>query len=371
MTAEGLLAALVAVPSLSGDEGAIADLLSSILRAGGVAVERAGNNLWFEIGAGRPRLLLVSHLDTVPAGAGWTRDPHSAGWEAGRLVGLGANDAKGCVAAMTEAALGLRADSVPLAGSAVVALTAEEEVGGHGIASVRPLLGSIDAAVVGEPTGLEVCVEQRGLVILRCVARGRSAHAAHPEQGANAVHAAAADIARLASMRFGRHPRLGDTVAQVTRIDGGRALNQVPDACEFFVDLRTSPGVTAESIVERLRGEIASEVHVRSARYVPCATDEAHAVVRAALAAAGRERGASSRTTSDWAFLSDLPAVKAGPGDTKRSHQPDEYITRTELADGVAFYRRLIPDCLARLAAESGAAHTATRERRPGQDSNP
>jgi len=349
--AEELLPALVAVPSVSRGEKAIADLLSSLLAASGVTVNRAGHNLWFEVGSGRPRLLLASHLDTVPACGGWSRDPHSASWDDGRLVGLGANDAKGCVAAMIEAALALRAGHSRLPGSVVIAFTAEEEVGGQGIATIRPLLGEIDAAVIGEPTGLEVCVAQRGMLILRCVARGRGGHAAHAEQSVNAVHAAAADIDRLAGLVFGRHPQLGDTTAQVTRIEGGRALNQVPDTCEFFVDLRTVPGVTAESIVGQLRAEIASEVHVYSSRYLPCATDEAHPVVQAALAAAGCERGTASRTTSDWAFLSDLPAVKAGPGDTKRSHRPDEYITRQELADGVAFYRRLVPECLARLAA--------------------
>ncbi len=341
MTADRLVSALVAIPSVSRSEGAVADHLQSHLEAGGLAVRRDGNNLWFEVGRGRPRLLLVSHLDTVPAGDGWTRNPHAAVWEDDRLVGLGANDAKGCVAAMATAALGLAAATPGLGGTLVVAFTAEEEVGGAGIASIRERLEPIDAVVVGEPTGLEVCVAQRGLVILRCVARGRTAHAAHPERGINAIHAAASDIVRLSAMRFGEHPRLGETMAQVTRIGGGRASNQVPDACEFFVDVRTSPGITAEAIVERLRGAIASEVHVHSARYLPCATDEAHPIVAAALAAAARPHGAGSRTTSDWAFLSDLPAIKAGPGDTSRSHRPDEYLTRAELAAGVAFYRRL------------------------------
>jgi acetylornithine deacetylase len=352
VTAERLLPALVAIPSVSRDEQAVADLLSSELAAAGVAVSRAGNNLWFEIGRGRPRLLLVSHLDTVPAGDGWTVDPHAARWDDERLVGLGANDAKGCVAAMAEAALALAAGGAPPLGSVVFAFTAEEEVGGgNGISALRPLLGEFDAAVIGEPTGLDVCVAQRGLVILRCVARGRSAHAAHVEGGVNAVHAAAADIVRLAGMRFGDHPLLGATSPQVTRIGAGGALNQVPAACEFFVDLRVSPGVTADAVVARLRGELASDVAVHSARYPPCSTDAAHPLVQAALAAAGRSRGTGSRTTSDWVFLSDLPAVKVGPGDTRRSHGPDEYLTRSELEAGVAFYRRLVPECLARLGA--------------------
>jgi len=144
-------------------------------------------------------------------------------------------------------------------------------------------------------------------------------------------------------------------VAQVTQIAGGRARNQVPDSCEFFVDLRTSPGMTAESIVERLGAELEAEILVHSSRYLPCATDETHPVVQAALAAAGRESGVGSRTTSDWAFLADLPAVKVGPGDTRRSHCPDEYLTREELLAGATFYYRLVPDCLARLRRMAAA----------------
>ena len=363
MTVEQLLESIVAIPSVSRDERALAETLSTLLESRGAAVSRAGNNLWFEVGHGRPRLLLLSHLDTVPAGEDWTRDPHAGRWEDGRLVGLGASDAKGCVAAMADAALGLLESGAALDGTAVVAFTAEEEVGGGQIAALRREIGPIDAAVVGEPTSLDVCVAQRGLLVLRCVAHGRTAHAAHGELGLNAIHAAAADIARLAGMRLGSHPLLGETRAQVTQIGGGRARNQVPDRCEFFVDLRTSPGTTPDDVIRRLGTELASEIHVHSARYVPCATDETHPVVQAALAASGRTAGTGSRTASDWAFLSDLPAVKVGPGDTLRSHCPDEYLTRDELLAGASFYRQLIPDCLRRLTAWTMPGHTSREER--------
>jgi acetylornithine deacetylase len=114
--------------------------------------------------------------------------------------------------------------------------------------------------------------------------------------------------------------------------------------------------MSAEWVIDRLRGELRSEILVHSARYVPCATDENHPLVAEALRAAGRSRGVGSRTASDWVFLAGVPAVKVGPGDTMRSHRPDEFLTRAELRAGVEFYKRLVPACLSRLRG-AGCEH--------------
>lgn len=139
MTADELLEFLVGIPSVSGNETALADAFAQKLAQAGFDVQRAGNNLWFSIGdsvrSGAPRLLLNSHLDTVPPAAGWTRDPFQPCREGDRLYGLGANDAKGCVAAMTLAASALKQHARTLGGEAVFAFTAEEETGGAGIAT--------------------------------------------------------------------------------------------------------------------------------------------------------------------------------------------------------------------------------------------
>jgi acetylornithine deacetylase len=215
-------------------------------------------------------------------------------------------------------------------------------VGGQGIRDLLPALGPLDAAVVGEPTGLRICTAQRGMLILKCTARGEAAHVAHPHLGDNAIHKAARDIARLAALRFEPHVLLGETRAQVTTIAGGRARNQVPDQCEFFVDLRSTPNLDHAQLAAQIEGELESEVAVHSARYLPVATVAGEPVVRAALAAAGAQGGVGSATASDWAFLAHLPAVKAGPGDTHRSHRPDEWLSKDELQAGVAFYCKLV-----------------------------
>lgn len=329
---------LVAIPSVSGDEARIAAGLSVCLLGRGCNVRRAGNNLWFEVGAGRPRLLLNSHIDTVPAASGWRRDPFTPAWEEGRLYGLGANDAKGCVAALVAAAMSLRPGTFD--GTAVFAFTAEEETGGAGLATILDEIGPLDAAVVGEPTGLAACTAQRGMLLLRCTARGRPGHAAHADGAENAIHAAARDIARLSELEFGGSAH-GPVRAQVTQVAGGMRRNQIPDSCEFFVDIRTAPGSDHERLVAELRGRLEADVAVHSARYLPKATADDAAVVRAALAA-GAGAPVFSSTTSDWAFLGDLPAVKIGPGDTRRSHAADEYVTRSELEAGARLYAGLI-----------------------------
>ena len=335
-----LLKNLVAIPSVSGSERALADHLAGLLSAEGFQVQRHGDNLFFEVGAAGPRLLLVSHLDTVPPCAGWSADAHKPWWAGDRLFGLGANDAKGCVSAMVLAALALRDQS--FGARAVFAFVAGEEVGGKGIQELLPVLGPLDAAVVGEPTGLTVCTAQRGMLILTCRARGESAHVAHAHLGENAVHKAARDIARLDALRFEPHLLLGEARAQVTMVNGGLAKNQVPDLCEFIVDVRSTPNLDHAALTAQITAELESDVTVFSDRYRPVATDGNQAVVRAALAAAGTQGGTGSATASDWAFLGHLPAVKAGPGDTYRSHRPDEWLSLGELRAGAAFYEKLV-----------------------------
>jgi acetylornithine deacetylase len=339
MNAAHLLEFLVSIPSVSGDEAKIANDLSTILSEYGFRIQREGNRIWWTLGKGeRPHLLLLSHLDTVPPCAGWNSSPFEPQLEDGKLIGLGANDAKGSVAAMIMAAREIQNGDFD--GTITFAFVADEERGGEGIRTIKPKLGQIDAAVVGEPTGLHVCTSQRGLLILRCTAHGKAAHAAHAHLGENAIHKAARDISRLASVEFEGHEGLGATRAQVTQIRGGFARNQVPDCCDFFVDLRTTPNLDHTAVIAEIRSRLESEVAVHSHRYEPVATDPSELVVRAALEAAKASATVDSATTSDWAFLKGTPAIKVGPGDTYRSHRPNEYLLLSELEAGATFYSR-------------------------------
>jgi acetylornithine deacetylase len=347
-----LLRELVARPSVSGDEGAVADLVVEHLSRARVDVQRLGHTVLARLARGTgPRLLLLSHLDTVPVGAGWTRAPHGAAWEDGRLFGRGANDAKASAAAMLWTLLELVRTPGELAGEVWLALTAQEETDNSGMRAVLAEAGLPDGAVCGEPTGLEVVRAQAGLALLKAEWRGRSCHAAHVARAdhANALLAAAAEIAALPAWLTpgAPHPLLGESTIAPTVLRAGERHNVVPDRAELVLDCRLAPPHGAEdarrAVAARLPG---AEVTIVSERLKPIETAEGHPLVRAALRCAGRERAIGSTTLSDMALLGGIPAVKCGPGETARSHTSDEYVLADELEAGVRFYARLVPAAL-------------------------
>lgn len=341
MSPQDLLSRFVSICSMSKEEGEAADFVYGLLEEWGGNPQRNGHNVWAEVGEAGPRILLNSHLDTVPVGEGWSSDPWNGEWQGGRLTALGANDAKGCGAALLCAFHQVIQNQLAH-GRVMIALTAEEEIGGAGgIGPMMETWGEFDAAIVGEPTGMEPCTAQRGMLLLTCTAEGKTAHVAHPEEGENAVAKAARDVARLHEMSFEPHVALGTTRPQVTKIEGGIALNQIPDRCSFHVDLRTTPNLDSEEVTARIKEELESEAVIRSDRYEPKETAEFEPIVQAAIEASDREP-VGSVTVSDWAFLGDIPAVKMGPGDTLRSHTPNEYLLESELLEAVEIYERTI-----------------------------
>jgi acetylornithine deacetylase len=336
-----LLKELVAIPSESGKEEAVVARVAAEMEALGLEPEVRGRNVTALLDGGEgPLLLLNSHTDTVPVGAGWSRDP-LGDLDGGRLYGRGSNDAKGCVVTMLQGAVAAFKAEAPK-GRVLLAFSCEEEVLGQGLEKLLPSLPRPDAAVVGEPTGLSPAVAQKGLLLLEITASGRSAHAAWGG-GVNAVEEAARDVLALARLAVpGEHPVLGRTSLAVTQISGGERHNVIPDSCKLVVDIRTVPGVPPEDIVALVERTVGGKVRVRSNRLHSVETDPSHPIVKAALAAHPAGAAYGSPTLSDWVFLKGIPTVKAGPGDSRRSHTPDEYIEAAELEAGVAFYESLI-----------------------------
>jgi len=222
---------------------------------------------------------------------------------------------------------------------------------GQGLEVLLPTLPRPDAADVGEPTGLKAAVAQKGLLLLEIIAKGRSAHAAHGG-GINAVEAAARDVLALSQLSIDtEHPALGKATIHVTQISGGDRHNVIPDRCKIVVDIRTTPSVSPEEIIALVKKTVEGEVTIRSNRLGSVETDPNHAIVQAALAANPSGRSYGSPTLSDWVFLKGIPTVKAGPGDSKRSHTPDEYLEVAELEAGVDFYEKLIRSYFAKASA--------------------
>jgi acetylornithine deacetylase len=355
-----LLRDLVRTPSVSGDEGALADLVGQWLGRAGIEHRRVGNSVLGRLvlgdGSG-PRLLLLSHLDTVPVGTGWTVPALEPEWSAGRLVGRGANDAKASAAAMLWTLASLAREREEASGELVLALTANEETDNSGMRAVLGELGRLDGAVCGEPTGLEVVRAQAGLAILRAEWRGRSCHAAHAARAEheNALLAAAAEVARLPRwLEVGsEHPLLGRSTVVPTVFRSGTRHNVVPDQAELVLDARLAPPQDAARALALLRERLPSaECAILSERLQPIETPEEHPLVQAALRCAGRARALGSMTLSDMALLQGIPAVKCGPGETARSHTPDEFVLAHELAAGADFYRRLALEALSVLIPE-------------------
>ena len=330
-----LTQALVRIRSLSGSEEGCVELLRDQLPGAVVS----GRNVYAVRGDGPRTLLLNSHTDTVPDSPEWTIHPHGAELSDGKIFGLGANDAKGPLAAMICAFVEA---TLPTDARLVLAATCEEETGGAGLGTLRPELGDIDAAIIGEPTGMAVCSCQRGLLRLRMIAHGKSAHASRPWQGENAIEKAARDIGVLAALELPEHPLLGPATLQATMIGGGVRTNILPPVCTVEIDARTIPALDNAALHERVRGAVESEIELVSDRFVPLETPADAAIVRAALSASKNSAPSAFGGVSDFFHVRDVPGIVMGPGRSEQSHAADEWVEVDQLEFGVRAYRETI-----------------------------
>jgi acetylornithine deacetylase len=348
-----LLRQLVAIPSVSGEEAAVAAFVEETARGWGLDAVRDDSSVRIEVRGGSPgpTLALVSHLDVVPPGAGWTRDPFTPSVEGNRLYGRGSGDAKASVAAMVAAARDLATGPEIESGRLVVILGYGEETRNTTMERAVERAGPIDAAVVGEPTNLDIATAQRGLMMVDLVARGDQRHAGYAAADGEFVNAAlvlARDLLRLEGLfRDRAHPVLGHTTATPTMLDAGVGRNVTPPVATAILDVRSTPDWTHDEIADLLRGRLDSEVVVTSRRLVPCETPADSRLLAAATRARPGAARFGSPTCSDWVFLRHADAIKAGPGTSRRSHTPDEYVDLPEVSTARAFYAGLARDYLA------------------------
>jgi acetylornithine deacetylase len=356
-----LLADLVRIPSPSGSEAQVRDHLWNFFQEHGLDVERVGDSLLVTIERGPgPTLLLTSHMDTVPAGPSWTADPYAGVWQDGRLVGLGANDAGAAVVGMIGGTLAF-AEVGGGTGTLQLALTACEETTNKGMEDILAHTGLPDGAITGEPTGLSVVRAQAGLAVLLADWEGSSCHAAHAArvEHTNALLVATNDLAGFPQCVTleGEHPLLGASTITCTQLNAGDRHNRVPDAAQAVFDCRLAPPHTASECVALLEERLPrAKVTIRSERLRPVETGVEHPFVHACLKAASADQSIGSATMSDMALLADIPAVKCGPGETARSHVPDEFCLRSEVEAGCAFYIRAIHSCLDSLQLEGATS---------------
>lgn len=321
-----ILEELIRIPSPSREEGAAADYLFSALSS--LNPHRKGNNIWMSKGSG-PVILMDAHIDTVRPVEGWSRNPYEPIIEDGRLYGLGSSDDGGSLQAMIDAFQMIEPTKTTL----VLTLSAEEEVSGNGgLESILPELGPIVCGIIGEPTGLEMAVSEKGLIVLDCIARGKAGHAAR-QDGINAIYKAMDDIRILMENGF-----------QVTQIEAGTQHNVIPDSCRYVVDVRTT-GNNLDTL-ETIKGLVRSEVHPRSTRLNGSCIPEEHPLVKAGKAIGLKPVG--SPTLSNQAIC-PFPTIKIGPGDPLCSHTADENICLHAIREATKLYSQLYENLEQRL----------------------
>ena len=336
-----LLQQLIAIPSLSRDEKAVADFLESWLFRQGLAPHRCGNNLWCSHGEG-PVILLDAHIDTVKPVAGWRRDPFTPSVEDGRLYGLGSNDDGASVVALIEAYRQLTSRSQPY--TLVLSLSAEEESSGRNgleisLKEIETACGPIACGVFGEPTSLEMVIAEKGLMVLDCTVTGLAGHAAR-NNGVNAIYKALPAIEWFRQKRFYKISELlGPVKMTVTQIAAGTQHNVIPDTCTFVVDVRSNGLYSNEELLKVIQAEAPCKVEARSTRLCGSAIDKGHPLVRR-----GIETGLSavgSPPLSNQALCS-FPSIKLGPGNSFRSHTADEYVDIADIGKAVDIYVNLL-----------------------------
>lgn len=365
-----LLCDLVAIPSYGGQEGAIIQYLVERFSRQDIPYrvsELDGKpiNVVAEIGQGPRAIILNSHVDTVPPGdpALWQTDPLTPVEKDGRIYGRGAEDAKGCLAAMIVAVEALAARRDRLSVRVILMAVGAEERGGLGTKLEIANGIRADAALVGESTLLVPKLAHKGVLRLEVEVKGKAAHASDPEAGVNAVVAMAPIVEALdrlaADVRQREDRYTGRASLVISTIAGGVALNVIPASCVISIDRRVLPSETeaqaAEEIVHTVTAALptgmGAAVEVRTVRFVaPSATAADAAIVRAAEEASSRLLGRPVRAdgftaTCDMTYLVNgggISTVILGPDSIDVAHQVNECVSIDQMAQAVALYLEVL-----------------------------
>lgn len=364
----GLIAARSENPGGTEDEaaGVAAEILTGLdVSSEVVRGEGERPSLVATTGAGQGSSLAWNgHLDTVPAGSAdtWSQPPFAGALVDGRLVGRGACDMKGAIAAALGAAAGLRRAGVALAGSLTFHLAADEELAGvHGTQVLRDRgLLTQDAAVIGEPTGLTLALAERGGAWITATSFGQAAHGSQPHRGVNAITSMARFLLRLPEgLPDQEHSLCGRASVNAALIEGGSAPNVVPDRCTVDIDRRIIPGETDRdavlapfrALVDDLRSDHPEvDITVQIREWTDAA--EAPADSRVATLARGALAAETGSPPPDTGFTgitdarfyindAQIPAIIWGPGSLSVAHTADEWVGVDDLVTAARAYARL------------------------------
>ncbi len=361
--AVNLLTGMLQIPSCSFEEEERADFLYEYLKERAlklnmqqkgipdIIVCRVVNNIILyrdNFSAEKQTLMLNSHIDTVTPAPTYSFDPFAPFEKDGCIYGLGSNDDGGSVVSQIEAFFYLNGerdnDAVApedLNVNLMLVLTAEEErSGSNGMARfVETFEPKPNCAIIGEPTGMQAAIAERGLLVLDGTAEGVSGHAARNE-GINALYIALEDINTLRNYKFEKNsPLMGDVKLTVTQFNCGTTHNVIPAQATFVVDIRPTEQYNNEEILDLLQKQVKSTLAARNLKNRSSATPQGHFLMET-VDKMGIVTQISA-TTSDWMKI-PWPAIKMGPGDSARSHKADEFIMVQEIKDAIKGYINFI-----------------------------
>ena len=338
-----LLKKLIATPSVTRSEQEASAIIKADMESHGYKPECIGLNLLCycrSYDRTKPTLLLNSHIDTVKPVSGWTKDPFTPTEEDGKLYGLGSNDDGAGLASLLYTFYEL--DSKPQPYNVLFLATVEEEVNGQGGMKLAVQnLPHIDVALIGEPTGMQPAIAEKGLMVLDFTVHGKAGHAARNE-GINALYRATELIEKLRTFKFDKvSDLLGPVKFTITMINAGTQHNVIPDMCTFTADVRTNELYSNHEVFDIISGMMPEwcEVKARSFNLNSSRIDVNHPLIRKSVSMGLVPYG--SPTLSDQAIL-DCPSFKMGPGESCRSHTADEFIMLSELEEALPLYLNLL-----------------------------
>ncbi len=372
MRAIDILEKLVGFPSVVGTPNhEVVEWIRSYLKGYGIEAhiltgpEGDRANLFATIGpADRPGYILSGHMDVVPASeAGWNSDPFHLTVRGEHLYGRGTSDMKGFLAAALAAVPALL--SAPPSRPVHLAFSYDEEAGCRGVphllAHLPDLCASPLGAIIGEPSGLRPILAHKGKAAARVTIGGRAGHSSRPDLGLNAIHAMAevltAAVSAAADLTHGPFEAEfapAYSSLSVGTIEGGKAVNIIPDLCTLEVEARAISSVTPETLLEPVRAA-AEALKARGfdvdwqilsaypALLLSPTSDLARLLAR--LTEAELVPAVSYGTEAGLYQRAGMDAIICGPGDIARAHKPDEFILASELTACQAMIEKLGQHC--------------------------
>jgi acetylornithine deacetylase len=330
---------LMDIPSLSGEEGEVGRFLASHLEGLGYQVElqevEPGRANVLARTDARPRVVLSTHMDTVPPFIPSRED-------ATHIYGRGACDAKGIIAAQLTAAELLRREGVEELG---LLFTVDEEMGSLGAraAAAHALGRECEYLLNGEPTENRLAVGSKGSLRLRLLTEGRAAHSAYPERGESAVEKMLDVLADVRACDWPRDDFFGETTCNIGTIRGGTRPNVIPAEAAAELQIRlVTPSGTIREILEKVVAGRARVEYLSAAEPVRM------------LPVEGFEREVV-RFTTDIPYLSSWgQPLLLGPGSILDAHTDGERVSKRELEDAVGLYVRLVNSLHGRRTTDNG-----------------